>query len=199
MIKMNFQLTLNTKRLEAVTCVLLFTNISFIGIVSVIIIISNRFTLETKVGLCTRSPISIFTICADSVICQLLTMANYIIRPGDMFALKRNWVIQEYSQRGPNREILYKTQVTEAVDIYGQKGPKTLQQSNRIAMSRNLSFDVQGGFIIVDKMYISNLCEDKDQVNIHPYVLFVIFLHRQNFWRMKFTPKTANFLPISAH
>ena len=168
MIKMNFQLTLNTKRLEAVTCVLLFTNISFIDIVSVIIIISNRFTLETKVGLCTRSPISIFTICADSVICQLLTMANYIIRPGDMFALKRNWVIQEYSQRGPNRKILYKTQVTEAVDIYGQKGPKTLQQSNRIAMSRNLSFDVQGGFIIVDKMYISNLCGDKDQVNISP-------------------------------
>ena len=25
------------------------------------------------------------------------------------------------------------------------------------------------------------------------YLLFVIFLHRQNFWRIKFTPKSANF------
>ena len=28
---------------------------------------------------------------------------------------------------------------------------------------------------------------------IHPHLIFVIFLHRQNFWRIKFTPKNANF------
>ena len=27
-----------------------------------------------------------------------------------------------------------------------------------------------------------------------PYLIFVIFLHGQNFWRIKFTPKNANFL-----
>ena len=27
-----------------------------------------------------------------------------------------------------------------------------------------------------------------------PYLIFVIFLHEQNFWRIKFTPKNANFL-----
>ena len=27
----------------------------------------------------------------------------------------------------------------------------------------------------------------------HPYLIFVIFLHMQNFWRIKFTPKNANF------
>ena len=26
-----------------------------------------------------------------------------------------------------------------------------------------------------------------------PYLIFVIFLHKQNFWRLKFTPKNANF------
>ena len=31
------------------------------------------------------------------------------------------------------------------------------------------------------------------------YLIFVIFLHRQNFWRRKFTPKNANFSPISAN
>ena len=31
--------------------------------------------------------------------------------------------------------------------------------------------------------------EDK----IRPYLIFVIFLHWQNFWRIKFTPKNANF------
>ena len=25
------------------------------------------------------------------------------------------------------------------------------------------------------------------------YLIFVIFLHRQNFWRVEFTPKNANF------
>ena len=30
------------------------------------------------------------------------------------------------------------------------------------------------------------------------YLIFVIFFHRQNFWRIKFTPKNANFSPISA-
>ena len=29
--------------------------------------------------------------------------------------------------------------------------------------------------------------------NLHPYLIFVIFLHWQNFWRIKFTPKNANF------
>ena len=30
---------------------------------------------------------------------------------------------------------------------------------------------------------------------VSSYLIFVIFLHGQNFWRMKFTPKNPNFLP----
>ena len=32
-----------------------------------------------------------------------------------------------------------------------------------------------------------------------PYLIFVIFLHRQNFWRIKFTPKNANFCQFFAN
>ena len=31
------------------------------------------------------------------------------------------------------------------------------------------------------------------------YLIFVIFLHRQNFWRIKFTPKNANFCQFFAN
>ena len=30
-------------------------------------------------------------------------------------------------------------------------------------------------------------------INYPPNLIFVIFLHGQNFWRVKFTPKNANF------
>ena len=37
------------------------------------------------------------------------------------------------------------------------------------------------------------VCPSVRQSVRHPYLIFVIFLHGQNFWRIKFTPKNANF------
>ena len=31
------------------------------------------------------------------------------------------------------------------------------------------------------------------EYHAYSYLIFVIFLHGQNFWRVKFTPKNANF------
>ena len=42
----------------------------------------------------------------------------------------------------------------------------------------------------------TNMCEEEWQLrgiyaNVSSYLIFVIFLHKQNFWRIKFTPKNA--------
>ena len=34
---------------------------------------------------------------------------------------------------------------------------------------------------------------NKDIGQAGPYLIFVIFLHRHNFWKIKLTPKNANF------
>ena len=36
--------------------------------------------------------------------------------------------------------------------------------------------------------------DEVERVRVKTYLIFVIFLHGQSFWRMKFTPKNANFL-----
>ena len=41
--------------------------------------------------------------------------------------------------------------------------------------------------------------QDKPQKSPSTCLIFVIFLHRQNFWRIKFTPKNANFCQFFAN
>ena len=36
--------------------------------------------------------------------------------------------------------------------------------------------------------------DDADYVDVVAYLIFVIFLHKQNFWRIKFTPKKTRTL-----
>ena len=35
--------------------------------------------------------------------------------------------------------------------------------------------------------------DEVERVRVKTYLIFVIFLHGQNFWKIKFTPKNANF------
>ena len=63
------------------------------------------------------------------------------------------------------------------------------------------AFRAWSQFSLIDKVHVQlciyatpdqiNCAEVKLQQYLIPYLIFVIFLHEQNFWRIKFTPKNA--------